>query len=332
MKRWKKRSPWALALALTLAVLLLAVPKAYGAGGIDTGKACTINFKLDGQYQELDNLPIPVKLYQTASVDETGRYTSAENFSSLNFSQTGSETSAEYWEKLAEEAAAVVKSTQPPHTAQTIIQKQPGQESASGIIQNLVPGIYLVMAEPVQTAEYQYSFIPYLAALPNNFYTENGDDQWIYEIESTLKPEQKERFGSLVIEKELSAYKASPNGASFQFEVKAEKDGKIVFSEVVSLTFSAPGVKSLTIADRIPAGSVVTVTELLTGSSTGYTIVSDKTQTVTISADEGENPALVHFENTWKPRPGSSSSIVNHFRYQDGVWEVIQETDSTQNQ
>lgn len=324
-KGLKRANAWLLALALLIP--LLAVPRAYGAYGIDTEKPCTLTIKLDGQYQELENLSIPVKLFRVASVGTDGKYTALEGYGGLDFSGVNSETTAQDWEKLAQQASDAAASAGAQATATATVQKQPGQGEAQGQAVNLQTGMYLVEAETIQSPEYVYHFIPYLVALPNNYYGKNGDDAWVYDVDSILKPEQTERLGSLVIEKELLAYNATFGGADFVFKVEAEKDGKSVYSDVVSLAFDSPGVKTLQI-DKIPAGAVVQVTEVYSGAS--YKAVTQTQQTVVISAEgEDTNPVRVHFENTYDGHPNGGSGIVNHFQYQDGVWTPRQQRDST---
>lgn len=326
MKRCRKENAWIGILALLFS-LLAAVPEVYGAGGIDTGRACTADFRLDGQYPELEELSVLVKLYQAASVGENGRYIPQEGFASLDFPMTGGETTARDWEKLAEQAWALAESGNIHPAAELLVQKQPGEEYASGRAEGLAPGMYLVRAESVQSAEHIHHFIPYLIALPDNYYAENGNDAWVYEVESELKPEQQERLGSLVIEKKLTAYNATFGRTSFVFQIEAEKDGKSVYSDVVSLAFDKPGVKSLQI-DNIPAGAVVEVTEVYSGAS--YTAVTAPRQTAVIEAEgEDKNPAKVEFENTYDGHPNGGFGIVNHFKYGDGVWTPEQQRDST---
>ena len=326
MKRLKKISGGMLALALL--AFLLAAPEAYGANGIDTGKSCAMDFRLDGQYPELNSLSIPVKLYRVADVGADGSYAPEGGFESLDFSKIGSETTAEDWSKLAEQASEIVKGTHPAPAAELQIQTQPGGDRGEGRAEGLRTGMYLVEAESVQTAEYIYDFIPYLAALPNNYYLETGDDTWAYDVDTALKPEQRERFGSLVIEKELTAYNATLGGASFVFQVEAEKNGKSVYSDVVSLSFDAPGLKSLQI-DGIPAGASVTVTEVYSGASYSAVTSTEQTAVITAEGDNG-NPAQVHFENTYDEHPKGGSSIVNHFKYDNGVWTTEKQKDSSE--
>lgn len=324
LKKCKKGYAWALAVLLLLS--LLAVPQVYGAGGIDTGKACSVTFKLDGQYPELNNLSIPVKLYRIASVAADGSYTALDAFKGLDFSKVNSEATAQMWSEMAQQAAKMV-TADTPAAAQIQIQKAAGQEYATGRAQGLATGMYLVIAESVQSEEYTYDFIPYLLALPNNYYATTGDDTWVYDVDTELKPEQQDRFGSLIIDKTLTSYNATLGGAEFVFQVEAVKNGNKVYSNVVSLSFDATGTKSVQI-DHLPAGAQVTVTEVYSGASYQATTSTEQTVTIIAEGQEG-SPVRVSFENEYDEHPNGGNSILNHFKYNGGAWDVEQLKDST---
>ena len=105
------------------------------------------------------------------------------------------------------------------------------------------------------------------------------------------------------------------------------RDHDQVFSDVVSLNFDSTGTKSVEITG-IPAGTVVTVTEIY--GSSNYDAVSDGSQTAVIVADGGETaPAEVSFTNEYNGGMNPGSSIVNRFEYSDGVWDWEQQADSS---
>ena len=59
-----------------------------------------------------------------------------------------------------------------------------------GKAEDLATGLYLVLADKAQTTNYEYTFTPYLISLPNNYYYQTGDDEWVYELsEVVLKPD-----------------------------------------------------------------------------------------------------------------------------------------------
>lgn len=318
MKKIRKGSAVVLALALST----VCISKVQAAIGIETDRNCSIAFEVDGEYEELKELSIPVLLYKVADVMEDGTYEEHEGYESLDLVSVSHKTTAEEWEEKAAEAVSIIEELQPEAAAEAVI------DAGKGKAENLSTGMYLVYAQQVKSPTYEYTFTPYLISLPNNYYVTSEDDSWIYEVTTGLKPEQADRFGDLVIDKTLTSYNATFGGASFIFKVEAEKNGEKVYSDVVSLVFDGTGTKSVTIK-HIPAGATVTVTEIYSGSS--YITTTDPEQTTVIIA-EGEDGSPVHvaFENEYDHHLNGGSSIVNKFEYNDGNWQHKQLTDSAQ--
>lgn len=304
-------------------------------------------------FEELEKLPIEVELYQVADVNVSGKYMEPkEGDKSLyqvvkgELGKVNAETKAAQWMEMAKIAMEQVEEKSLSSIAKTTLNSGQGNE-----IKNLSTGLYLVVAKEVQSSEYIYRFTPYLVSLPGNDYQQEGDsDEWKYEVEVSLKPSQENRYGDLEITKTLKSYNATLGGATFIFQVDAEKDG-IVFSDVVSLVFDQPGTKTVKLAERIPAGAVVTVKEVYSGAS--YEVTSDPEQTTTIVASDPDNPgsvASVAFTNDYDDRLNGGTSVVNHFLYTEpagsetgtgadsgsgaqtpeGVWDYEQLKDSTQ--
>lgn len=316
-KIMKKGSALALALALVLSATVLT--KVYAAIDIDKGRSCSLNFELDGQYEDLNGLTIPVHLYKVAEVEETGEYTALTGYEDLDLGTISDETTAEEWGKRAEKASELVKALTAQPAAQADI-LHPGEGSKSwGTISNLTTGMYLVVAEPVQSAEYSYEFTPYLISMPNNYYYDTQDDSWVYDVTTGLKPSQTARFGDLIINKTLTSFNTSLGSASFIFQVEAEKDMKVVYSDVVSITFDGTGTQSVKV-ENIPAGAEVTVTEVYSGAS--YQLTSAASQTAVITTD---TDAQVSFTNEYNNQINGGSSVVNHFIYNEGNWDWEQQ-------
>lgn len=326
----------AVALALTLALSAMILPQVRAATAIDMTEKCSVSFELDttgtGSFDELTDLAVPISLYQVATVNEYGEYTANAGFESLKLDAISSETTAAEWEQKAADAMAILgEDTAADYS--TVI----AEEETAASIHNVEMGMYLVVADEVQSAYYTYSFTPYLLAVPNNYYYDNGSDDWIYNITSGLKPEQTERYGDLVINKTLSSYNATLGDASFVFQVEATGlNGDTVYSDVVSLVFDAAGTKSVTI-ENIPAGAQVTVTEVYSGASYSLTADTAQTQQVQIVADGEEGaPVSVSFENEYNESLNGGSSVENHFNYTEpadpadtGTWSWEQRIDST---
>ena len=319
----KKKGAAALAFVLVLSAGLSSV---YGAPGIETGRSCSLSFELDGQYEELNQTPVPVHLYRVAEVEETGEYAPLAGYESLELGTVSDSTTAEQWEALSQEAVSLKNELGAEPTA--VLEIAPNEEGQpDGSVGDLSTGMYLVEAETVQTPEYTYEFTPYLISLPNNYYYSTGDDTWVYDVTTGLKPEQTPRLGSLTIQKTLTSYNATLGNAAFVFQVEGIRDHEQVLSDVVSLNFDSTGTKSVELTD-IPAGTVVTVTEIYGGSN--YDAVSGGTQTAVIVADGSEEvPAAVSFTNEYNGGMNGSASVVNHFEYTDGVWDWQQQEDSS---
>lgn len=319
-RKIKKGSAVMLAFALLLSSAVIS--RVQAAVEIDTNQKGIVTFQLDGEFEELKELEIPVKLYQVAEVDTSGAYKALTGFEDLKLEEITSETTAAEWEEKATLASEIIDG------------KENAQEDTSctltggtGKVEELSLGMYLVKAETVLSPEYEYSFTPYLISVPNNYWATTGDDTWVYDVTTGLKPGQENRLGSLIIEKQLDSYNATLGPASFVFQVEGEKDYEQVYSNVVSIVFDGAGTKSAQI-DELPAGATFTVTEIYSGAS--YTLTTAPSQTAKIIAEGEEgSPVSVSFTNTYDERMNGGASIVNHFTNTDGVWDWQQQTDST---
>lgn len=326
-RRIKKAGAAILASAVLASAVFLS--DVHAAQRIDTDRKCSVSFEVDGVYPELAKLEIPVKLYKVAEVRENGIYDAREGYGTLGLEKLDSSITAEMWKEKAEEAAAITKEQGREADAETTLRK-------TGNIGGLSAGMYLVTAQETQSAYDTYRFAPYLLALPDNRYYDGKGDAWIYHVETGLKPEQEERKGRLVIEKTLISYNETFGGAVFVFSVEAVKDGKRVYSDVISLAFDGTGTKQAAV-EGLPAGAEVTVTEIYSGS--GYQATGGKSRTVIIEADEeGKEPVKAAFENEYDHRLNGGSGVVNHFEYTkpetdggesgSGTWEWEQMPDN----
>ena len=333
MKKVKKGSAIIALLALVLSTVV--IPKAYAALAVDTGREnCSIELNVaknvttgDVAFEELEKLPVKVNLYKMATIDVAGRYKAVkEAYESLKLEEVNSETEAAEWEAKGLAAKELVKDTEADATVTLV--------NGTGTATGLKTGMYLVVPQEIESADYAYTFKPYLISLPNNYYTEeNQDDTWVYNLVGAnaigLKPAYEDRYGDLVIEKDLKSFNATVGGATFVFQVEAVKDYSAVggeedvkvYSDVVALTFDAAGKQSLTI-EKIPAGAVVTVTEIYSGGSYKVTgsgefetvILANEAydQVVEETAEEVET-ATVTFVNDYDGSLNGGTGVVNHF-------------------
>ncbi len=320
--KWKKRYlVGGLLLALAVAETFNYLPALYAANKIDLTAPCSLTLQVadNGAYaEELKKITLEAKLYRVASFDVNGKYTAVEGFESLeieNFTEGEGD-----WEQAAAEAEELAAENSADAELQIV--------NGTGTAENLKEGIYLVLVEKGITELYEYSFQPYFIALPDNPYyhtSQQGEDNWQYDVTGTLKPEQKPRYGSLRIRKNLSAYNTSLKEVTFVFQVEGvDGEGNSVYSNVVSTTHSAAGEKEVLI-ENIPAGTVVTVTEVYSGAS--YRLETAPEQTVTILA---EDVVGVEFSNTYDDELTPGYGVTNHFDYdEDSGWQWSERIDSS---
>ena len=332
MKKTNRRGLRAVGAAVLSMALLLAFPQlsAYALDAIDTDAECVLVIKASEGYEELVTAQIPVKLYQVAAVDKYAKYTAVEGFESLGLADLDDQITASDWEAKSALAFQIVEDKAVEPAVNTTI------SGGMGLIDDLSVGMYLVAMDPVQSAEYQYTFSPYLISLPNHNYFQSGDDTWQYVVEVGLKAQQSQRYGDLVIEKELKTYNETLGDAVFVFQVEATRDtmvngvlveDMVVYSNVLTLNFKEPG-KKLARVDDIPAGASVTVTEVYSGAS--YELIEGKDgYTVVILADGTQGaPVTVSFVNDYDDRLIIGGGVVNHFEYTGSEYKWTPVTDN----
>lgn len=334
MRKMKKTGVIVFAAVLLCSALIL--PEVYAAKGVDTTKKCSLSIDItDTGYSELKTNEISIDLYKVADINVSGNYTPVTEFAAIDLSDIGAEkeaAAAKWVEKAAKAKEIVDVAAESAPIAKTTQTAASGQ----GKFSDLPVGLYLVDAQIVTTECYQYQFQPYLISLPDNAYarTDDSSDEWIYEVSVGLKPEKLDRYGDLIIKKTLDVYNATNPNATFVFQVEAAKTdvdtsiSKVVYSNVVSLEFTEAGTQEMRI-EKIPAGAVVTVTEVYSGAS--YKLTSEKEQTATILAssvydilpmdpDSAEETAAVEFSNTHSDVPHGGSGVVNNFTWKDNSW------------
>ena len=328
MMRKRVKEGSAIFLALAVAFSVFALPGVWAANAIQVDRTdCSVEFSVGSDYTELQKSDVTVDLYKVASVDKSGEYTVVKDFKGLDVSGLNIEDkdgSAAEWAKRAETAAQMAKAGS--ITPKKVVTKN-GMVTAS----KLETGLYLICPEQVVTDNYTYTFAPYLISLPNNYYGNGGSDTWVYNLTGengiTLKPEQHERFGDLVINKTLTALNAtSGDKATFVFQIDITKADGTTESKVEALTFDAAGKQSAKITG-LPAGAQVKVTEVYSGAS--YELTSTNGVQTTITANDEYSAAdaptaEVSFINETDGRTNGGYGVVNHFELdENGQYQYI---------
>ena len=334
MKRMKRiKKGYVLALAALLLLPCLRIIQAQAAGGVDISKEdCSLTVSVGSEetegsnrayLQDFSSMDIQVSVYRVAKVDVTGqKFTAIGAFEDMDFSKISKDpasVTAEVWQELVEDAVKKIpeaENVQDDGTIRTVTLEK-GQD---GIIENLPTGLYLVVPEDAlnQDCSVQYTFTPYLTALPAYTVDASGSDVWDYNTKIVLKSQAAPQFGKLKITKVLETYNASLGKATFVFRITGkDKDGLIKYEEVESMDYTAAGSNTVTL-EKIPAGLKVTVTEIYSGAS--YELVGSGEETVTIwsdaaiaagKADAAE--ASVTFRNRYNGGNRSGYGVRNHF-------------------
>lgn len=334
-------------------------------------------WEIDGydtyDYHVATDSPYYAGIAAFVSAHEGSGWQSEEDSTGLIFRyspEAGAE--GEGWEALAREAAAVGLGE-----SAGLLPTVTGE--AGSRLSGLEAGLYLVVARGssldgkadyvteldteeggreiatiAYTDDYVYRFSPQMISLPTKEAAEGNAStsdtgEWIYDLGGLeLKFDLDSRYVSLEIVKEITRYGAP---ATFVFEVEASQDGRVVYSDVVALSFdenSGRG-KSVILEDKIPAGADVTVSEVYAGASysltgiraeavggipegTSYTVdlASGRAVITAISAgnmggadEEGSDiGARVTFTNDYNGSGNSGGAIANHFERDgaDGEW------------
>ncbi len=311
-----KHSATAALLALALLVLPLFASAASAAGSIDGSRQCSVVVSVPDDMPELATTPVTVSLYRVAAMGDDGSLTSTDRFASLDVNGAAYEDLDAA--ALADKAAASVSaSTSAEADAVAIV-------TGTATVDGLAPGLYLIMADPASTSSATYTFSPSLVPLPA---WDDATQSWAYnDVQVELKASVSDRMASLEIVKTLKTMDASLGDPTFVFDVKAELDGKVVYANVAAVSFDVAGKKSVVLADCIPVGATVTVTEVYSGAS--YHAVTDESQTITIGADN--LAPQVFFENEPTGDRKHGSGIENAFSKGDGGWQLEQRTADTQ--
>lgn len=340
-KDQKKKAPGrgiAPLLAFALTVLaVLAAPALNGeAKAVDFNKDCSlkVNPGSPDLAEDLAKAGIMIDLYKVADAApvagyDTYTYQMTDAYKGIEIPEYPGNDD---WKALSQKAAAIALNGKPDIEGVPVDQPQTGLKS----------GLYLVIARGsdvpeegyvvrtkgedgsetvttlARTNEYVYSFLPELVSLPGkeavdgNVATSNPGD-WIYDMEITLKPEQALRYGSLEIVKQLDTYETK-DPATFVFQVEAVLGGQTVYSDVVSLTFTEPGQKSV-LLDRIPVSAQVKVTEVYSGAV--YTPTTAAEQNTVIEANRTVQTA---FTNDYDDTHKGGGSVTNRFTYAADQW------------
>lgn len=128
-------------------------------------------------------------------------------------------------------------------------------------------------------------------------------------------------YGKAQIKKTLDSYNETLGGALFVFDVKAVLEDEVIFNDVFTADFKAPGTQTIDIGE-FPVGTKITVEEVYSGSSYGLT-VGDKQQNLTIqlnSEGTGTENVLAEYLNTYDNKLVPGAGVRNHYERNNSSW------------
>ncbi len=320
-------------LAVTLVLCLLIVPM-MGASvwAVDLTRTCSVTATASGTdfADDVATANVVFDLYQIASAEATERgglsLTPMPLYGNLDLEV---EQDTDAWEALAQSAASIAIGNDVPVVTGALLGTKQDLPEA-GLFLLIARGSDVTdykitdpetgdLATIANSAEYEYQFAPVILTLPN-WDAETSD--WFYDLDATLKMRRIPRFGDLEIVKRLLTYEDSDT-PTFVFKVVGELDGRTIYDDVVSLTFSDAAERSVLI-EHLPVGATFTVTEIYSGAS--YQLVTSATQTAVIPS---EDVVRVEFENEYTPTTSHGHGITNHFEYAaDTSWGWTQLPDN----
>lgn len=167
----------ALVLLTALCCLLLA-PCALAFERVDLTHPLTFAIQADDNEDDAHLPGVTFQLYQVADMDADARFALRSPYSTLNIDINALKNAAD-WAAASEAMKALTASETPDFTGTT-------DENGRVAFAGLNPGLYLVSGTPVIIGGWAYSFQSFLTSVP----TRNVDDEWQYDVLSTIKLER----------------------------------------------------------------------------------------------------------------------------------------------
>lgn len=170
MKRYRFR------LCLFLLLFLLLPIQVFGAGRIDTDKKASLT--VSSQYDAIPITGMQFDAYLVADVDAYGELTVKDAFSEYSLDIHGKNDAA--WQEAAAllEQKVVLEGRLPDASVVT-------DQEGNALFQELTPGLYLIVVNPVEQGTYVYTSESFFVLLP-----EEVDNEWNYQVSAAAKVEQ----------------------------------------------------------------------------------------------------------------------------------------------
>lgn len=350
----------ALLAALLIGTALPCPPAEAAATRLDPDQACSLTATTPDDMPALKEADFSVNVWCVATVDENVEYTLTPAFDELWFkSYTLKSTSINHEHKdlitnnIRDFSYACYARTlgdesgKEPIPADAVFTVHNGTGSVSKMASgaDLLPGYYLVVPGDctVMVNDEIYSFDPTLITLPRPntdlaiSEEESDTEDWVYDITVSLKPETDSIRGNVKIVKILNGYNESLEGADFVFSISAKKNGKLEYSNVVSLHFDKDEWVNQKSKEYmiygLPVGTKVEVEEVYSGSAYKLEDWRVEPSNGLVIADDPEsanNQVLTFtFWNSPDEHVPYGTSVLNHYEMATGTYGHTGLEDST---
>ena len=311
---------------------------------IDPAHPVTLTVTTPEDMPALKTVDFEVSIWRIALVDENVKYTLTPAFDELAFmgytiKNTGinehkdllnNKNIRDFAYTCYERTLGDESGREPvPADAVLTVHNGTGTVSKTSYEEDLLPGYYLIVPGncKVIVGDEIYTFDPTLITLPHLGEEvplsdgETSQVDWLYDLTISPKPLQDTRKGSVKIVKILNGFNETLEGADFVFTVHATKNGKLEYSNVISLHFDKEDwanqrmSKEYIISD-LPVGTWVEVKEVYEGSA--YELVDQRVnfpdQLVIAEGTEGDILTFT-FWNSPNDHTPYGSSALNHYNW-----------------
>ena len=331
--RKKRISVICMVVCMAVAAVLWSYPGVLAAGRVDMTQKGSLTLALatedsDQMGQDMVRIEEPIQVYawKLADMTEGGRYEFQGVFQALSIED---DSSQDGWKNLTQAAMELLfemdekgqptgKPLTEPDYNGTVKVTEEGKQTETEGFENMELGLYFVLADNGKSPKYEYSFNPMIISLPWSEYQYaggNASDTWQYAREATLKPARALRYGDIRIVKTLTSHNMAQGDVTFVFDVTAREGEEIVYSNVVSATFSAAGTQEILVS-HIPAEVLVTVTEVYSGANCIVTVIDGESKAVLAAEEDGSTePVSFRFENEYDEQANRGYGVENQFRY-----------------
>lgn len=227
---------------------------------IDPGKNCSLT--LHFQHEKALFSDLAVKLYRVAKVSEDFQYTITSSFASSGLSLNGIKTGGEW---------NVIQSTLESHILlQGILPDLATKTDSQGnaFFENLSPGLYLAVADPIVKDGYSFSFQSTLISLPGL----SQEGLWGYEVTAKVKidylpplePDEKNERKVVKLWKD-GGKKTRPEKVEVEIFRNGSSFKTVTLSEENNWSYSWPvekdGTKWQVAEKNVPSGYQATIEE-----------------------------------------------------------------------